>query len=413
MNNRLDLLVTLFAELMRLFIIRQYLDSFLEKKKKSIIPYILSFLITSVSYFAFHNLFINLAATFIGVMIITMNYQADAIKRALLSTFILLTSSIIDMIAVFLLRHNPTGNNYDIMSSFLSVGLFLVSALVVKTRNHHKNVSFYSKKSAVLLVISVLIIISLYFISVDSIVTSSTVIILGIVLFIIDIVIISLYDDILEKYVTEQENNALREQMKIYENQQRINIVNEKRIRGIKHDMKHHCIEIADLAKKGKNQEILNYVGELTDYINDTSVVQTGVESIDGIVNFKIGEAIQRGIPIDTHIAIPDDLTISSFDMNIILGNLMDNAIEASEQVDDPSIKIEITYKVNCLFIKLINICRLNQKDEIIAHTSKRDKVNHGYGLDNVRKAVEKYHGNMSPIFKDNLFIMEIILFLK
>lgn len=412
MNNTLDLIVTLFAEIIRLFIIRQYAESFLKRRRKSIIPYIISFFVTTVSYFVFHNLFINLIVTFVGVMIISLNYHADIIKRVLFSVFILATSSVIDMIAVFLLTYNPKGNNYDIMSSFLSVGFFLISALLIRTKNHHKDVSFYSGKRIILLLISTLNIITLYIISIDSIVTRKTVILLGVVLFTIDIIIISLYDDLLDKYVMEQENNALREQMKIYENQQRVNIDTEKRIRGIKHDMKHHCIEISDLAKKGKNQDIINYIGEITDYVIDERIVQTGVDSVDGIMNYKIAEAIHRNIPINTHITIPDDLIISTFDMNIILGNLMDNAIEASERIENPSIKIDITYKMNCLFIKIVNNCCIKQKAEMNSHTSKKDKINHGYGLVNVRNAVEKYHGNMNISYEGNTYNTEVILFL-
>ena len=229
MNSTLDYLVTIFAEIMRVLITIQYANSFFEKRSKGIIPYIVSFLTTAISYFMFHNLLINIVATFVGVLLITVNYHSNLLKRVLFSVFILAISSVIDMISVFLLRNNPKGNNYDIMSSFLSVGLFLISALVISSRNHHKDITVFSGKRIILLIISIVTIMTLYIISIDIIVSRRTVIILGLVLLTIDIIIINLYDDMLDKYATEQENNMLREQMKIYENQQRINIENEKR----------------------------------------------------------------------------------------------------------------------------------------------------------------------------------------
>ena len=83
---------------------------------------------------------------------------------------------------------------------------------------------FFTQTEDASLFISIVTILTLYIISIDVIVSRRTVIILGLVLLTIDIIIINLYDDMLDKYATEQENNMLREQMKIYENQQRISM---------------------------------------------------------------------------------------------------------------------------------------------------------------------------------------------
>ena len=415
MNSTLDYLVTFFAEIMRILITIQYANSFFEKRSKRIIPYIISFLTTAISYFMFHNLMINLAATFVGVLLITINYYSDLLKRVIFSVFILAISSVIDMISVFLLRNNPKGNNYDIMSSFLSVGLFLIIALIISSRNHHKDISNFSGKRIILLFFSIVTILTLYIISIDIIVSRRTVIILGLVLLTIDIIIINLYDDMLDKYATEQENNMLREQMKIYENQQRISIENEKIIRGIRHDMKHHYFEIADLAKKNRTTDIIGYIGEMESFINDNYTIQTGVESIDGILNYKLAEAEKKNITCNTHITIPEDLDLSSFDMNIIFGNLMDNAIEASVKVHQPFIGIVIAYKMKSLFIKVENksiiVPQFKSVDRHI--TSKKDKINHGYGLENVKRVVEKYSGSMSTSIADNIFTVEIVMFMN
>ena len=94
--------------------------------------------------------------------------------------------------------------------------------------------------------------------------------------------------------------------------------------------------------------------------------------------------------------------------MGVILGNLMDNAIEAGEKTEAPYIVIQIRQINKSLYIAIQN--RMEGKMQGELFTTKKDKKNHGFGLASVRKTVEKYSGHMQIDRKDGIFVVEIML---
>ena len=106
-------------------------------------------------------------------------------------------------------------------------------------------------------------------------------------------------------------------------------------------------------------------------------------------------------------------------DMVIILGNLLDNAIEACEKTENKKeIKLEIKYILNNLFITIENTYNGNLNDAErggehteLPKTTKGDFINHGVGLRNVNDIVNKYNGEMSWTAKDNVFRVEILMY--
>lgn len=112
---------------------------------------------------------------------------------------------------------------------------------------------------------------------------------------------------------------------------------------------------------------------------------------------------------------MPSDLSLSSFDLTVILGNLIDNALEAAMSVNENRfIDFKMDYSKGMMIIKISNPYSRDVKMEngkII--TSKKDKVNHGLGLKSVNEVLERYNG-MTKIEADgNIFTITAALYLK
>ena len=114
--------------------------------------------------------------------------------------------------------------------------------------------------------------------------------------------------------------------------------------------------------------------------------------------------------------AIPDDF-ISPIDLCIILGNALDNAIEACEKISVKNEKI-ITFTFACsgglAFITITNPVNSDiqiHKNSIM--TTKQDKINHGFGIYSIKKAIEKYNGNLDLLCDNNIFSLHITLELQ
>ena len=82
------------------------------------------------------------------------------------------------------------------------------------------------------------------------------------------------------------------------------------------------------------------------------------------------------------------------FDITTLMGNILENAVEAAVKADAPRIRVELIEHKKEIFIVVSNsaVKRINTKTDFFL-TSKKDKENHGFGLKNIVAIVEKYHG--------------------
>ena len=410
--------VELIIEAARLIVIKKYCDLFFEKKKQghlSWLAYIIAYIITTGAYLCAQSLILNLIVTFVGICIITVRYSGRVKRKLFFSVIILGISVALDIIASFIISKSPDVENYDVMGAFISVGLFLISCVVARRVVEKNPNDIIPRYWIYMLLIIVASIVAMAVISLENHISRTSIITLCITLLFVNYVVYFLYNAMIEKYHLDRENYMLKEQMNVYENQIRINLENDKKTRALRHDMKHHLGEISYLAKEGRSKEIVKYVSEMKDFIkNKDNVVSTGNAAVDGILNYKIEKAIAENIQINSKITIPDETELSSFDMNIIFGNLIDNAIEAAGETANPVINIDVEYKKECLFIDVSNSFHQTPKfkRDGLPITTKRDKEEHGFGVENIKRIVEKYDGEMEFSVTDTMFKVYIVMFM-
>jgi two-component system, LytTR family, sensor histidine kinase AgrC len=140
--------------------------------------------------------------------------------------------------------------------------------------------------------------------------------------------------------------------------------------------------------------------------------VDTGNHYVDSILNYKIEEAIRAGAQVKVEIHIPDKLNIQAFDLNVIIGNLMDNAIEGSREVEDKRITFEMVLDRSMLFIKVQNHFdgHLNRRKGEFRSTKGNEKLR-GIGLRSVQSAASIYDGTVDFETKNGLFEVTILLY--
>ena len=212
----------------------------------------------------------------------------------------------------------------------------------------------------------------------------------------------------LELSLLEQENRA-------YENQLQELSAMEDSMRSLRHDIKNHLLVLQEMAGKHDFSNMNRYVESLNDMVEQSRPFsETGNVTVDSLLNIKLKAANHRlGLEPVLELAIPSSLPIENHDLCIILGNLLDNAIEALEQCRNGYLGISMKAEAGVLFLQIVNSYTgpLRKQGECIL-TSKADSQEHGIGLNNVKKIVEKYHGEMHFETEDDLFHAEILLYL-
>jgi sensor histidine kinase YesM len=235
----------------------------------------------------------------------------------------------------------------------------------------------------------------------------------SIFILLINIVAFYLYDWIIQSYAEKYEKELLERQLECYTNQIRIIELSQSKIKSLQHDIKHHFLQLGDMATKNDNEEILRYLEEMKLSIKNTmEYVSTGNAGIDTILNYMIGEAKKLTDNVMVKVQIPEHIILNQFDINVILSNLLENAISALREVEDKKLNITIKYDKGTLYILIQNNYRgviKNRYGNLI--TSKDNNEFHGIGLSNVQKMVDKYNGILN-IEYDDLFTAEVLLYL-
>lgn len=162
-----------------------------------------------------------------------------------------------------------------------------------------------------------------------------------------------------------------------------------------RHDMKNRMLSIYTMLEQGMYKESLNYIGRfLNEMKRPKKYLETGNPVLDAIITEKQMESKHKNITFQTKIEIPRQLNIKDDDWITIMGNLMDNAIEAAEKIKSPSREISLimVYRHRMLFIQIENTVESSYVNFKI--TTKSNSMQHGYGLISIRKALKNYQGS-------------------
>lgn len=178
------------------------------------------------------------------------------------------------------------------------------------------------------------------------------------------------------------------------------------------HDLNNHLNLLYQLLQEEKVDEAQRYIKEIAEPILALSKKQwTGIDVADTVLNSKIQEMNERNIMPDINVEFPENSTILPNDLCTILSNLLDNAIEAVEKLDENrKIKLTMRRANFFLFIRVSNPCGQNRKFAVFPATTKENASLHGWGLRSVKDVVERYGGTMECVNENYEFIMNIML---
>ena len=181
------------------------------------------------------------------------------------------------------------------------------------------------------------------------------------------------------------------------------------KMRTWRHDFKNHIQALKILAAQADIEGIENYLSRLEEDLRSMELkVKTGNRMADAIINSKISLADAKGIKTSVDANIPIELRIADVDLCVIIGNLFDNAIEASLKLDpkERMIRVYMDMKGEQLYISFTNLTAFKKRK--ILNTDKGQ--DHGLGLKSIDRIVESYGGYIARNNEDGAFTTEILL---
>ena len=186
-----------------------------------------------------------------------------------------------------------------------------------------------------------------------------------------------------------------------------------RQMRGWRHDYRSHIQVLKAHAAQGDWEAVAAYLDELeTDLTAVDTVVKTGNAMADAILNSKISLARSKQIEVRADASIPVELALSELDLCIILGNLFDNAIEASLALprEDRLIRVYLDMKGTQLYISFTNFTAEGKRSKSGGRFRSTKGEGHGFGLVRIDTIVERLGGWLSRNSEDGAFTTEILL---
>lgn len=175
------------------------------------------------------------------------------------------------------------------------------------------------------------------------------------------------------------------------------------------HDYKNNIIALRQLAEDENMEGIREYLDHENELIQKKMFyIKTGSSVVDAIVNTKQSLAEEKGITFVVNATIPGACIVSELDMANILGNLTDNAIEASEGEEEPYIDLTIKREKSFLIIKIIS--KYSGMFAGTSETTKKNRKFHGIGMESVKSIVKKYEGEFSIEQKGADVVVKILI---
>ncbi|WP_378961088.1 GHKL domain-containing protein [Mediterraneibacter gnavus] len=296
--------------------------------------------------------------------------------------------------------------------------LFLI--ILVRSVFKNENIQNLSKEYSVLLLLipigSMYVVYNLFMLSGNSEHQIFTSLVgLGIML-LINVIIFRVILKLSDESELRRENTVYAQQLELCNNHMKEKESVMLEFRNARHDMKHHFIVMLKMIEKKEFNNLSDYLAALVqeNRYEKLGISRTDNIVIDALINAKYIYAQKNGIHFDVQINVPIQLPFENADISILLGNILDNAFEASIQlpVSERFVELLMRLENNTLCIALKNryngfVVRDKNGNML---TTKGDAQNHGIGLKSVYRITNKYHGSIVIDDSVNMFTVKIML---
>ena len=414
-----DMIMESLTNLFRIYINWRFIKIFFPvprvKKHLEFVGYILFYIITIGVFLIFHTPIINLITNLICFYVVMLLYEGSNRKRILASILIYSINMVCDYFAYYLFvgsrLEEPVTQFFSIVTDLLILICELTAERVLGDRAKGE----YIKGLGTIIMVPLLGIVMLLALELSGLGNKRLFIWESLGVLSINIIVFYLYHTYIDMYQKLHEKEVLEQQVKIYSNQLEIIEQTQTKAHSLRHDMSHHIQELRRLTAQNEEDEMMRYLEKMEiSMTNEKVYVYSGNREIDGILNYMLEKANDALQNVEIEIRNLRNLDEYSFELAVIMGNLLDNAIEAAVQTKEKFLRFQMEEEKGVLYIQVANrYCgELLEKEGRLLST-KKDGEKHGFGLKNVKDIVEKNHGMIDSRYDDKLFVVDVVLYLN
>lgn len=417
-------IIALLANALRFYALKYFVGIFVQKEesrwKHVSILYIIGWAWTSAISLLFSSPAMNILSNITSLFLIFFPYRIKKTKKCLAVFVIYVINALVDSIVILSLTKYTMGQPVNqVCECITSFALLFIAIIIQRTTEPEKEITLPALNMAALLMVPVVSIVYIYYLIIVAHEIKEIVIFAALALLFINILIFYLYHSLLKFYSARMNEQVFKQMFKqmleVYSYQLDIARESEERAKALRHDIKHHIIELSAMAKKNNNDDMIKYLSGMKDFmLNPKEYSTTGNQEIDGVLNYMLQKANKTLNQVDVQINIPKDLYFNNFNICVILGNLVDNAVrEASKSKEKLlTIKMQIKQEVLLIFIENSYSGKILEKRNGL-QTTQPELAIHGIGLENVKKVVIANGGEIKIDYTSNRFCVQVLLYMS
>lgn len=428
MNEYLLIISDLFLPMLQILIIQKCMTAFLGSGNKGFAGYIgwtvyYIFLVTSNLGIISSSSFLLLGNIMLVFIISSVTKRKRVKQRWIFSFAICTIWMLVEVIIGVIL--GALGIEMSILQnvgSFVSKMCMLLFSAIIKRYLDKKQFSEISVRSFLTILLipvsSIYLMHQIYLIAAKYEEYNRFSIITSILLLLVNYVIFEVYDWMSRDAELRSQNRLYQQQLDLCNNQAEERESLYLEIRRIRHDMKNHLTGLFGMIHAGESDAAEAYIQKmLDDGIGDRigEVSRSGNIVIDSLINHKYALAQKNQIQFDANVFVPSSLPFQSGHLVIILGNLLENALEACGKLPHGQryIKLEVSYVKKMLQICICNSCLPKHRKDATGKylTTKKNNREHGIGLTSVEQAVSCYHGEAMITETGNKFTVTVVMY--
>lgn len=412
-----DYILAVFTNFFRVLIIWQFVRIFFVprvEQGKEAIAYLAYLVITLTVFFVFQYPWYNLMVNWLGLLVLTWMYEGTVKKKVIIGSMIYVVNMLCDAVAAYLFSDYIVGESISqIFSIFTTLFVYICEIFVAKLVKEKGRMDVKAP-NLILLCVPVISIIMLYFFVAANLRNRVLIMIEGCGILSVNMFLFFVYYQMTIAHEKQLQQEQMEEQIRMYKNELEVMRLSEQKVRALRHDMKHHMQKVYAMTELGKKEKVLKCIEDMQLSLeNPKQHVSTGNEDMDTTLNYLLEKAEKTGIHMEYKVKISQHFKIEMYILNILLGNLLDNAIEGARTSEKKELSLHILGEKNMLVVQVKNSYsgKLKKRGEQLLST--KEGSDHGIGLSNVRNLVESKNGRLSINYDEKNFGVEAILYLE
>lgn len=416
-------IVYLICNFFTIFIIHKFYGIFFEASNKSKLQiagaYGLYFIVTSLLHLTVNIPILALGSNLFCYYVITLLYDASSRKRLsavaftyifmfLMELFVIAGGGVFQFEAITKAEYVPFYTHVVLKLISFSFAVAISSFRSIKKQKFPATFQFLS--SVIVACISIYL---AYVIHSSANTTRMTVILSISGILAINLLLFILYDILASVYLKNMEIMLWEKEKTYYQHECEMMKTTQEEMSAFRHDVQNHLAILSQMLRKNDDIDAQKYLADLTDKTKSTGMYSDcGNFPLDSIINYKLRNAENLDIHASVNVAVPETLNVEIADIITIMGNLLDNAIQAMMKTEqERNLFLKVIYTKGRLIITIRNTFdgKVNYQNGKIISTKK--EPDHGHGLKNIQKALKKYDGSMKLDHDAVFFSVNVMLY--